>query len=143
MPSNNDEFAFDDVMGWRTPSATTPTSSQADPARVEVDGTDSVAQTMQGRGRSRDWLLDRKIEKSPTTSARLSTATRAYLESLAPRQPRVPHRGMAVNDLPDDHRSTIAALARGVDRRAGVPPPPLPNTFYTRDTTWVGSGRAA
>lgn len=141
-PSNNDELLFDDVM-WvenaqRDHADFVNKLTQRGVEVVELH--DLLAQTMQVAG-ARDWLLDRKIEPNHVGLG-LVDGTRAYLESLAPRQlSEFLIGGMAVNDLPDDHRSDYVALARESTGAREYLLPPLPNTLYTRDTTcWLYGG---
>ena len=141
-PSNNDELLFDDVM-WvenaqRDHADFVNKLTQRGVEVVELH--DLVAQTMEV-DRARDWLLDRKIEPNHVGIG-LVDATRAYLESLAPRQlAEYLIGGMATNDLPEDHRTDYIALARESTGVREYLMPPLPNTLYTRDTTcWLYGG---
>jgi arginine deiminase len=141
-PTNNDELLFDDVM-WVE-------NAQRDHAdfvnKLTQRGVDVVelhdllAQTMQVEG-ARDWLLDRKIEPNHVGLG-LVEGTRAYLESLPPRQlADYLIGGLATNDLPADYRTDYIALARESTGVREYLMPPLPNTLYTRDTTcWLYGG---
>lgn len=141
-PSNNDELLFDDVM-WVE-------NAQRDHAdfvnKLTQRGVEVVelhallAQTLVVDG-ARDWILDRKIEPNHVGLG-LVEGTRAYLESLAPRDlAEFLIGGLAVNDLPDDFRSGYLALARESTGAREYLMPPLPNTLYTRDTTcWLYGG---
>jgi len=141
-PSNNDELLFDDVM-WVE-------NAQRDHADfvdkltergVEVvELHDLLAQTMEVPG-ARDWLLDRKIEPNHVGLGMVD-GTRAFLESLAPRElADFLIGGLATQDLPDDHRTDYIALARESTGAREYLLPPLPNTLYTRDTTcWLYGG---
>jgi arginine deiminase len=72
----------------------------------------------------------------------LVDGTRAYLESLEPRQlAELVIGGMATSDLPEDYRTGYIALARESTGARQYLMPPLPNTLYTRDTTcWLYGG---
>jgi arginine deiminase len=141
-PTNSDDLLFDDVM-WVE-------NAQRDHADfvnkltqrgVEVaELHELVAETMEVEG-ARDWLLDRKIEPNHVGLG-LVDGTRAYLESLAPRQlAEFLIGGLATNDLPEDYRTDYVALARESTGVREYLMPPLPNTLYTRDTTcWLYGG---
>jgi arginine deiminase len=141
-PTNSDDLLFDDVM-WVE-------NAQRDHADfvnkltqrgVEVaELHELVAETMEVDG-ARDWLLDRKIEPNHVGLG-LVDGTRAYLESLAPRQlAEFLIGGLATNDLPEDYRTDYVALARESTGVREYLMPPLPNTLYTRDTTcWLYGG---
>jgi arginine deiminase len=141
-PSNNDELLFDDVL-WVE-------NAQRDHADfvnkmvqrgVEVvELHDLLAQTMEVTG-ARDWLLDRKVDPNHMGLG-LVDGTRAYLESLEPRQlAELVIGGMATSDLPEDYRTGYMALARESTGARQYLLPPLPNTLYTRDTTcWLYGG---
>jgi arginine deiminase len=141
-PSNNDDLLFDDVM-WvenaqRDHADFVNKMSQRGVDVVELH--DLLAQTMEVDG-ARDWLLDRKIEPNHVGLG-LVDGTRAYLESLAPRQlAEFLIGGLATNDLPEDYRTDYIALARESTGVREYLMPPLPNTLYTRDTTcWLYGG---
>jgi arginine deiminase len=141
-PSNNDELLFDDVM-WvenaqRDHADFVNKLTQRGVEVVELH--DLLAQTMQVDG-ARDWLLDRKIEPNHVGLG-LVDGTRAFLESLAPRQlADFLIGGLATHDLPEEHRSDYIALARESTGVREYLMPPLPNTLYTRDTTcWLYGG---
>jgi arginine deiminase len=72
----------------------------------------------------------------------LVEGTRAYLESITPRElARFLIGGLATNDLPDDYRTSEITLARESTPGREYLMPPLPNTIYTRDTTcWLYGG---
>ena len=141
-PSNNDELLFDDVM-WVE-------NAQRDHAdfvnKLTQRGVEVVelhallAETLQVDG-ARDWLLDRKIEVNHVGLG-LVDGTRAYLESLEPKQlAEFLIGGLATNDLPEDFRSGYISLARESTGAREYLMPPLPNTLYTRDTTcWLYGG---
>jgi arginine deiminase len=141
-PSNNDELLFDDVM-WvenaqRDHADFVNKLTQRGVEVVELH--DLLAQTMEVDG-ARGWLLDRKIEPNHVGLG-LVEGTRAYLESLAPRQlAEFLIGGLATNDLPEDYRTDYIALARESTGVREYLMPPLPNTLYTRDTTcWLYGG---
>ena len=141
-PSNNDELLFDDVM-WvenaqRDHADFVNKLTQRDVEVVELHAL--LADTMQVDG-ARDWLLDRKIEVNHVGLG-LVEGTRAYLESLDPKQlAEFLIGGLATNDLPEDFRSGYISLARESTGAREYLMPPLPNTLYTRDTTcWLYGG---
>ena len=141
-PSNNDELLFDDVM-WVE-------NAQRDHAdfvnKLTQRGVEVVelhallAETLQ-IAEARDWLLERKIEVNHVGLG-LVDGTRAYLESLQPKQlAEFLIGGLATNDLPEDFRSGYISLARESTGAREYLMPPLPNTLYTRDTTcWLYGG---
>jgi arginine deiminase len=141
-PSNSDALLFDDVM-WVE-------NAQRDHAdfvnKLTQRGVEVVelhallAQTME-IPEARTWLLDRKVEPNHVGLG-LVEGTRAYLESLAPRDlAQFLIGGLATNDLPDDYRTGYIALAREQTGGREYLMPPLPNTLYTRDTTcWLYGG---
>ncbi|ALO11547.1 Arginine deiminase [Streptomyces venezuelae] len=141
-PTNSDDLLFDDVM-WVE-------NAQRDHAdfvnKLTQRGVEVVelhqllAETM-AVPEARDWLLDRKIVPNEVGLG-LVEDTRAYLESLAPRElAEFLIGGLSTADLPEDFRSGYVSLAReGVGAREYLMPP-LPNTLYTRDTTcWLYGG---
>jgi arginine deiminase len=141
-PTNNDELLFDDVM-WvenaqRDHADFANKMSQRGVEVVELH--DLLAQTMDVPG-ARDWLLDRKIVPN-RVGLGLVDPTRAYLESLDSRRlAELLIGGMAVQDLPEEHRTSYVALARESTGAREYLMPPLPNTLYTRDTTcWLYGG---
>jgi arginine deiminase len=141
-PSNNDALLFDDVL-WvhnakRDHHDFVLKLQERGVEVVELH--DLLAQTMEVSG-ARDWLLDRKIEPNHVGLG-LVDGTRAYRESLAPRQlAEYLIGGLATNDLPDDYRTDYIALARESTGVREYLMPPLPNTLYTRDTTcWLYGG---
>lgn len=141
-PGNSDDLLFDDVM-WVE-------NAQRDHADfvnkltqrgVEVVELHNLLAETMALPEARKWLLDRKIVPNEVGLG-LVDDTRAYLESLAPRDlAEFLIGGLSTADLPDDFRSGYVALAReGVGAREYLMPP-LPNTLYTRDTTcWLYGG---
>jgi arginine deiminase len=141
-PTNADELLFDDVM-WVE-------NAQRDHAdfvnKLRTCGVDVVelhdllGQTM-AIPNAKSWLLDRKIVANEV-GVGLIDGTRAYLETLEPRQlAEYLIGGLATSDLPDDFRSGYLALARESTGVREYLMPPLPNTLYTRDTTcWLYGG---
>jgi arginine deiminase len=90
---------------------------------------------------ARTWLLDRLIVPNQVGLG-LVDATRAYLESVTPTD-LTEHLigGLAVADLPEEHRTSSVALAAESVRGREYLLPPLPNTVFTRDTTcWLYGG---
>ena len=141
-PTNSDDLLFDDVM-WVD-------NAQRDHHdfvnKLRNRGVDVVelhellAQTM-AIPEANAWLLDRKIV-SNQVGIGLIDATRAFLESLEPRQlTEYLIGGLATSDLPEDFRTGYVGLARESTGVREYLMPPLPNTLYTRDTTcWLYGG---
>ena len=141
-PTNSDDLLFDDVM-WVD-------NAQRDHHdfvnKLRNRGVDVVelhellAQTM-AIPEANAWLLDRKIV-SNQVGIGLIDATRAFLESLEPRQlAEYLIGGLATSDLPEDLRTGYIRLARESTGVREYLMPPLPNTLYTRDTTcWLYGG---
>jgi len=141
-PSNNDDLLFDDVM-WvenaqRDHADFVNKMTQRGVEVVELH--DLLAQTM-AIPEARTWLLDRKVVPNQVGLG-LVDGTRAFLESLAPKQlAEFLIGGMATNDLPEDYRSDYISLVRESTGVREYLLPPLPNTLYTRDTTcWLYGG---
>ncbi|MFJ9523514.1 arginine deiminase [Kitasatospora sp. NPDC101801] len=141
-PTNCDDLLFDDVM-WvenaQRDHADFVNKLRGRGAEV-VELHDLLAQTVAEPG-ARDWLLERKITVNEVGLG-LVDGTRAYLETLAPRElAEFLIGGLATTDVPEDFRTGYVGLAR---ESAGVREylmPPLPNTLYTRDTTcWLYGG---
>lgn len=141
-PTNADDLLFDDVM-W-VENAQRDHADFVNKLRgrgVEVvELHDLLAQTM-AIPDARNWLLDRKIVANQVGLG-LVDATRAFLESLEPRQlAEYLIGGLATTDLPDEYRSPYVSLARESTGGRAYLMPPLPNTLYTRDTTcWLYGG---
>ena len=141
-PSNNDELLFDDVM-WVENAQRDHADFVDELTRRGVEVVelhDLLARTMEVPG-ARDWLLDRKIEPNHVGLGMVD-GTRAFLESLAPRElADFLIGGLATQDLPEDYRTDYIALARESTGAREYLMPPLPNTLYTRDTTcWLYGG---
>ncbi len=141
-PTNSSDLLFDDVM-WvenaqRDHADFVNKLTQRGVEVVELH--DLLAETMEDP-KARDWLLDRKIEPNHVGLG-LVEGTRAFLESLKPRQlADFLIGGLATNDLPEDYRTDYIALVREQTGARDYLMPPLPNTLYTRDTTcWLYSG---
>ncbi|MGI5217925.1 arginine deiminase [Nocardia sp. CA-290969] len=141
-PTNSDELLFDDVM-WIEAAQRDHLDfvNKLTNRGVEVvELHDLLTETM-AIPEARTWLLDRKIIAN-RVGLGLLDATRAYLDSLTPRElSRYLIGGLSTTDLPGDYRTPYLALAR---ESLGTPEylmPPLPNTLYTRDTTcWIYGG---
>jgi arginine deiminase len=141
-PTNSDELLFDDVMWVENAQR----DHQDFVNKLRNRGVDVVelhellAQTM-AIPEGKAWLLDRKIVVNEVGLG-LVEATRAFLESLEPRQlAEYLIGGLATSDLPDDLRPGYVALARESTGVREYLMPPLPNTLYTRDTTcWLYGG---
>ncbi|MFF7776969.1 arginine deiminase [Streptomyces tanashiensis] len=141
-PTNSDDLLFDDVM-WVE-------NAQRDHADfvnkltrrgVEVVELHQLLAETMAIPAAKTWLLDRKIVPNEVGLG-LVDDTRAFLESLAPRElAEFLIGGLSTADLPEDFRSGYVSLAReGVGAREYLMPP-LPNTLYTRDTTcWLYGG---
>ena len=141
-PTNSDDLLFDDVM-WVE-------NAQRDHHdfvnKLRNRGVDVVelhellAQTM-AMPEAKSWLLDRKIVANEVGLG-LVDGTRAFLESLQPRQlAEYLIGGLATSDLPEDFRLGYVSLARESTGAREYLMPPLPNTLYTRDTTcWLYAG---
>jgi arginine deiminase len=141
-PTNADDLLFDDVM-WvenaqRDHADFVNKMRGRDVEVVELH--DLLAETM-AIPEARSWLLDRKIIPN-IVGLGLVDDTRAYLESLRPRQlAEYLIGGLAVSDLSEDFQSEYVALAREQIGAREYLMPPLPNTLYTRDTTcWLYGG---
>ncbi len=141
-PSNCDDLLFDDVM-WVQ-------NAQRDHADfralmtgrgIEVLEFHELLTTTLAVPGATDWLLDRKVTPNQVGLG-LVDDTRAFLEGLGfDELARYLVGGLAVVDLPDEHRTAHAALARGSRGVHEYLLPPLPNMLYTRDTTcWIGGG---
>jgi arginine deiminase len=141
-PTNASDLLFDDVM-W-VEMAQRDHADFVDKLRMRgvdvVELHDLLAQTV-ALPEARSWLLDRKIVANEV-GVGLIDDTRAYLETLEPRQlAEYLIGGLATSDLPDDYRSGYIALARESTGVREYLMPPLPNTLYTRDTTcWLYGG---
>jgi arginine deiminase len=141
-PTNSDELLFDDVL-WVE-------NAQRDHADfvnkmtsrgVEVVELHALLTETLAIPEARGWLLDRKIVPN-RVGLGLVDGTRAYLESLEPRQlAEYLIGGLAVHDIPEDFRTGYISLARESTGAREYLMPPLPNTLYTRDTTcWLYDG---
>jgi arginine deiminase len=87
------------------------------------------------------WLLDRKITANEVGLG-LVAETRAYLESLTSRDlAELMIGGMSADDLPQEYRTAYLSLTRISAGIRDYLMPPLPNTLYTRDTTWLALRR--
>lgn len=141
-PTNADDLLFDDVM-WVENAQRDHADFVAELRRRGVEVVELhelLAETLAVEG-ARSWLLDRKIVPNEVGIG-LIDATRAFLESLEPRQlAEYLIGGLATFDLPDAYRSPYVALARESTGVREYLMPPLPNTLYTRDTTcWLYGG---
>ncbi|GIG26590.1 arginine deiminase [Cellulomonas denverensis] len=141
-PTNADELLFDDVM-W-VEAAQRDHLDFVNKLRnrgVEVVELHDVLADTVADPAAREWLLDRKIVPN-RVGLGLVEGTRAYLESLAPKDlARFLIGGLSTRDLPEDYRTGHVALARDSSGAAEYLMPPLPNTLYTRDTTcWIYGG---
>ena len=141
-PTNSDDLLFDDVLWVENAQRDHADFANKMTTRgVEVvELHDLLAQTV-ADGAAKSWLLDRKITPNEVGLG-LVEDTRAYLDTLAPRQlAEFLIGGLATNDLPEDFRKDYLALARESTGVREYLMPPLPNTLYTRDTTcWLYGG---
>ncbi|MEV7568818.1 arginine deiminase [Streptomyces tanashiensis] len=141
-PTNSDDLLFDDVM-WVENAHRDHADFVNKLTRRGVEVVELhqlLAETM-AIPAAKTWLLDRKIVPNEVGLG-LVDDTRAFLESLAPRElAEFLIGGLSTADLPEDFRSGYVSLAReGVGAREYLMPP-LPNTLYTRDTTcWLYGG---
>ncbi|MGX1025999.1 arginine deiminase [Streptomyces sp. SAI-097] len=141
-PTNSDELLFDDVM-WVENAQRDHAAFVGELRRrgVEVVELHDLLAQIMAIPETKAWLLDRKIVANQVGIG-LIDATRAYLESLSPRElAEYLVGGLATSDLPEDFRSPHLALARESTGAREYLMPPLPNTLYTRDTTcWLYGG---
>ncbi|CAM3218056.1 arginine deiminase [Nocardioides dubius] len=141
-PSNCDDLLFDDVLWVRNARRDHAAFVDLMTERgIEVLEVAQLLAEVVADPVARDWLLDRKIVANQVGSGMVAGA-RAFVDELAPVElARFLIGGLAVADLPADHRGEHSLLA---DESLGVREflmPPLPNLLYTRDTTaWIGSG---
>ena len=141
-PTNCDDLLFDDVI-WvqnaRRDHFDFMTKMRECGVEV-VELHNLLTETLDIPG-AKAWLLDRKITANQVGLG-LVTDTRAFLDSLEPRQlAEYLIGGLSTADLPDDFRPAYLALAREHTGVREYLMPPLPNTLYTRDTTcWIYGG---
>jgi arginine deiminase len=142
-PSNNDELLFDDVL-WVDMAKRDHfdfVTKMRDRGVDVVEMHNLLAETV-AIPEARNWLLDRKITPH-NVGIGLMESTRAFLESLKPRQlADYLIGGLSVVDLPDEYcTSGYLSLVREAHGAHEYLLPPLPNTLYTRDTTcWIYGG---
>ena len=141
-PSNCDDLLFDDVL-WVQNARRDHydfVSKMADRGVEVVELHDVLAETMNIPA-AKAWLLDREIVPNEVGLG-LVTETRAYLESLEPRQlAAFLIGGMSTRDLPTELGSGFRDMAGEATGVTEYLLPPLPNTLYTRDTTcWIYGG---
>ncbi len=141
-PSNCDDLLFDDVMWVQNAQRDHAEFMELMSGRgIEVlEFHQLLSETLQ-QPEARSWLLDRKVTANQVGLG-LVDDTRAFLEGLVAEElARYLVGGLAVADLPDEHRTDYLALARGSRGVHEYLLPPLPNMLYTRDTTcWIGDG---
>ncbi|SDI79279.1 arginine deiminase [Frankineae bacterium MT45] len=141
-PTNADDLLFDDVMWVENAQRDHGDFVNKLTTRgVEVVELHELLAATVADTAARDWLLDRKITPNEVGLG-LVDDTRAYLETLAPRQlAEFLIGGLATSDLPEDFRKDYVSLARESTGVREYLMPPLPNTLYTRDTTcWLYGG---
>lgn len=142
-PSNNDYLLFDDVL-WVQNAKRDHfdfITKMRDRGVEVVEMHNLLAETV-AIPEARAWLLDRKVTPN-NVGLGLIEDTRAYLESLDPRQlADVLIGGVSVVDIPDEFSSSdYLDLVRESHGMTEYLLPPLPNTLYTRDTTcWIYGG---
>ncbi len=142
-PTNCDDLLFDDVM-W-VQNAKRDHFDFMNKMRergIEVVEMHNLLAETVAIPEARNWLLDRKVTPN-NVGLGLIAETRAFLESLEPRQlAEVLIGGVSVVDVPDQFStSEYLALARESHGVTEYLLPPLPNTLYTRDTTcWIYGG---
>ena len=142
-PSNNDDLLFDDVL-WVEMAKRDHfdfMTKMRDRGIEVVEMHNLLAETV-AIPEARDWILDRKITPN-NVGLGLMESTRAYLESVSPRDLAVYLiGGLSVVDLPDEYcTSGYLSLVREANGVHEYLLPPLPNTLYTRDTTcWIYGG---
>ncbi|WP_328351542.1 arginine deiminase [Mycobacterium sp. NBC_00419] len=141
-PSNCDDLLFDDVL-WVQNARRDHydfVSKMADRGVEVVELHDILAETMRIPA-AKTWLLDREIVPNEVGLG-LVDETRAYLESLEPRQlAAFLIGGMSTRDLPTELGSGFREMAGEATGVTEYLLPPLPNTLYTRDTTcWIYGG---
>ncbi|MEU3731396.1 arginine deiminase [Streptomyces sp. NPDC033538] len=141
-PTNSDDLLFDDVM-WVENAQRDHAAFVCELRRrgVEVVELHDLLARIMAIPEAKSWLLDRKIVANQV-GVGLIDATRAYLETLSPRElAEYLVGGLATGDLPEDFRSPHLTLARESTGAREYLMPPLPNTLYTRDTTcWLYGG---
>lgn len=142
-PTNCDDLLFDDVM-W-VQNAKRDHFDFMNKMRergIEVVEMHNLLAETVAIPEARNWLLDRKVTPN-NVGLGLIAETRAFLESLEPRQlVEVLIGGVSVVDVPDQFStSEYLELARESHGVTEYLLPPLPNTLYTRDTTcWIYGG---
>ncbi|WOX05040.1 arginine deiminase [Microbulbifer pacificus] len=142
-PTNCDDLLFDDVL-W-VQNAKRDHFDFMNKMRdfgVEVVEMHNLLTEAVAIPEARKWLLDRKVTPN-NVGLGMMEDTRAYLESLQPRElAEYLIGGLSVIDLPDEFsKSDYMELAREAHGATEYLLPPLPNTLYTRDTTcWLYGG---
>lgn len=141
-PSNCDELLFDDVL-W-VQQAKRDHFDFVNKMRergIEVLELHNLLAETLADPEARSWLLDRQITANEVGIG-LIEDTRAYLESLAPRElAETMIGGLSADELPAEFASPYLEMVKNATGYTEYLLPPLPNTLYTRDTTcWIYGG---
>ena len=142
-PSNNDDLLFDDVL-WVQAAKRDHFDfiTKMRERGVEVVEMHNLLAETVAIPEAKTWILDRKATPN-NVGPGLIADTRAYLESLKPRElAEFLIGGLSVIDIPAEFAtSNYLALVRESHGVTEYLLPPLPNTLYTRDTTcWIYGG---
>ncbi len=141
-PSNCDALLFDDVL-WveRAKRDHFDFMSRMRDRGIEVVEMHNLLAETVSDPAARAWLLDRQITVNEVGLG-LVADTRAYLDSLAPRElAEAMIGGLSADELPDKDPSQYLTMVREATGMTEYLLPPLPNTLYTRDTTcWIYGG---
>lgn len=142
-PSNNDRLLFDDVIWVETAKRDHFDFIQKMRDRgIEVLEMHNLLAETVAIPEAKEWILDHQIVANEV-GVSLLVETRAYLDSLAPRElAETLIGGLSTYEVPDDFGGDKLKMVR--EANSGVAEyllPPLPNTLYTRDTTcWIYGG---
>jgi arginine deiminase len=141
-PSNCDSLLFDDVI-WveRAKRDHFDFMNKMRERGIEVVEMHNLLTETLADPQAKAWLLDRQITVNEVGLG-LVADTRAYLDSLEPRQlAEVMIGGLSATELPDKYRSDYLTMAQEATGATEYLLPPLPNTLFTRDTTcWMYGG---
>ncbi|WP_250465005.1 arginine deiminase [Microbulbifer litoralis] len=142
-PTNCDDLLFDDVLWVQNAKRDHfDFMTKMRDLDIEVVEMHNLLTETVAIPQARKWLLDRKVTPN-NVGPGLMDDTRAYLESLEPRElAEYLIGGLSVMDLPDAFSaSDYVEMAREAHGATEYLLPPLPNTLYTRDTTcWIYGG---
>lgn len=141
-PSNCDALLFDDVMWVQNAKRDHLDfiTKMRDRGIEVMEMHELLAETLADPD-AKSWLLDRQITVNEVGLG-LAADTRAYLDSLDPRQlAELMIGGLSATELPDKYQSDYLTMVREATGMTEYLLPPLPNTLYTRDTTcWIYGG---